>query len=101
MKRLMDKKKYPRVAVCVGKSRSFGRGVLRGIAEYQETNGPWSLFVDSFTVGAYTKDWLRNWRGDGILAYIAEDPLLTERLAHSGIPTVELFGRHPALKWPY
>lgn len=93
------RKKCPHVAVCVDQSRSYGRGVLRGIAEYVEAYGPWSLFIDPQAVGTYTQDWLKNWRGDGVLAYI-EDPILAERLRHSGIPTVELFGQRFGLGVP-
>jgi LacI family transcriptional regulator len=80
-----------RVAVCVDKSRSYGRGVLRGIAEYVETRGRWSLYLDPRASGSYGADWLRGWDGDGVLAFI-DDPALATSLRRARIPTVELFG---------
>ena len=63
---------------------------MRGIAEYVETYGPWSLFIDPLADSSYPKGRSENWRGDGILTYI-EDRARAERLRRSGIPTVELF----------
>lgn len=80
-----------RVAICVDKSRSYGRGVLRGIAEYVETHGRWSLHLDPRASGSYGPDWLRGWDGDGVLAFI-DDPALADSLRRAGIPAVELFG---------
>lgn len=80
-----------RVAVCVDKSRSYGRGVLRGIAEYVETRGRWSLYLDPRASGSYVADWLRGWDGDGVLAFI-DDPALANSLRRARIPAVELFG---------
>jgi len=81
---------YPHVALCVDQFRSHGRGVMRGIAEYVETYGPWSLFIDPLADSNYPQGRSENWRGDGILTYI-EDRSRAERLLRSGIPTVELF----------
>ena len=57
----------PQVAVCVDKSRNYGRKVLQGLADYAETVGRWSLYVDPEATGSYSVDWLENWHGDGIL----------------------------------
>jgi LacI family transcriptional regulator len=80
----------PHVAVCVDQFRSHGRGVMRGIAEYVETYGPWSLFIDPLADSHYPQGRSENWRGEGILTYI-EDAKRAERLRRNGIPTVELF----------
>lgn len=80
-----------RVAICVDKSRSYGRGVLRGIAEYVEARGRWSLYLDPRASGSYGADWLRGWDGDGVLAFI-DDPALADSLRRARIPAVELFG---------
>lgn len=89
----------PHVAVAVDRSLSYGRGVLRGIADYVETFGPWSIYLEPRSAGRYAPGWLRRWRGDGILAYI-EDPALARRFGRSGIPTVELFGHRFDLRLP-
>lgn len=80
----------PHVAVCVDQFRSHGRGVMRGIADYVETYGPWSLFIDPLADSHYPQGRSENWRGEGILTYI-EDVKRAERLRRNGIPTVELF----------
>jgi LacI family transcriptional regulator len=89
----------PQVAVCVDKARNYGRKVLQGIADYAETVGRWSLYVDPESTGTYSPDWLKNWRGDGILAYV-ESRATAKRLRASGIPAVEVFGHHLDLKLP-
>lgn len=81
----------PHVAVCVDKSRSYGRGVLRGIADYLEQVGPWSMFVDQYAVAQLDEAWLKRWRGDGILAYISNEAA-ARRLARSKIPVVDVAG---------
>ncbi len=99
MARAKTSRACPRVAVCVDKTSTYGRGVLRGIAEYVEVHGPWSLSLDHHASGHYTGDWLRHWAGDGILAYV-DTPRLAEQLRRSGIPAVELFGTRLDLELP-
>ncbi len=82
---------HPRIAVCVDRSQGYGGTILRGIAKYVETYGPWSLFIDMRFSGDYAQNWLRQWKGDGILAYV-EDMRLARNLRNSSIPTVEMFG---------
>lgn len=90
MKRRLVRKECPHVAVCVDQFRSHGRGVMRGIAKYVETYGPWSMFIDPLADSNYPKGRSENWLGEGILTYIEERPR-AERLRLSAIPTVELF----------
>jgi LacI family transcriptional regulator len=94
-----SKNRYPRVAVCVDKARSYGRGVLRGIAEYVETFGPWSFYIDPQAAGTYNQEWLRDWRGDGVLVYV-ESLEIARRLRASRIPAVEVFGHRFDLRLP-
>ena len=88
------------VAVCVDKSRGYGRGVLRGIAEYVETHGRWSLHLHPRASGKYSADWLRDWEGDGVLAFI-DDPKVATALRRAGVPAVELFGHRLDLGLPH
>ncbi len=92
-------KKSPHVAVCVDTARSHGRGVLSGIAEYVETFGPWSMFIDLQAESGFRQGRSRNWHGDGILTYI-ESSARAERLLRSRIPTVELFAYRADNKLP-
>jgi LacI family transcriptional regulator len=81
----------PHVALTVNKARSYGRGILQGVADYVEVYGPWSIFLDPYADGQLRKDWLRRWRGDGILAY-AGNQQVVQRLLRCGIPCVEIYG---------
>jgi LacI family transcriptional regulator len=89
-----------RVAVCVDKSRAYGRGVLRGIADYVEAHGRWSLYLDPRASGRYDAEWLRDWKGDGVLGFI-EDPELAAAFRRARIPAVELFGHRLDLDLPH
>jgi LacI family transcriptional regulator len=40
-------KSLPRVALLIESSRTYGRGVLRGIAKYAHIHGPWSIIPHS------------------------------------------------------
>jgi LacI family transcriptional regulator len=99
MKHVLSRLKYPHVAVCVDKSRSYGRGVMQGIADYLEIHGPWALSIDPGASGNYQEGWLKNWRGDGVIAFI-EDPAVAEDLRRAGIPAVEVFRHHVDLGLP-
>ena len=88
------------VAVCVDKSRAYGRGILRGIAEYVEAHARWSLSLNPRASGHYSADWLRGWNGDGVLAFI-DDPDLAAALSNARIPAIELFGHRLDLGLPH
>ncbi len=92
-------KPHPRVALCVDRAQGYGSTILKGIAKYVETFGPWSLFMDPKFSGDYAQSWLRHWPGDGILAYI-EDIRLARCLRQAKIPVVELFGHRFDLELP-
>ena len=64
----------PRVALLVETSRTYGRGILRGIARYAHVNGPWSLYIQERELHSGIPDWLRLWRGDGVIARIEDRP---------------------------
>jgi LacI family transcriptional regulator len=84
----------------VDKSRAYGRGVLRGIAEYVEAHGRWSLTLHPRASGRYSADWLRDWQGDGVLAFI-EDAAVAAALRRARIPAIELFGHRLDLGLPH
>jgi LacI family transcriptional regulator len=87
-----------RVALFIESSISYGRGILRGIAKYLRSHGPWSIFVEQRELGAALPGWIASWNGDGIVTR-SDDP----RLRRLGIPLVALHdrrapdGRVPAL----
>jgi LacI family transcriptional regulator len=89
---LSDPARLPRVALLIESSRTYGRGILRGIARYAHLFGPWSFFtVERDLHGGIPKE-LSNWRGDGIIARI-EDRQMAARLLQLGCPVVDVLGQ--------
>ncbi len=82
-----------RVALLIESSRAYGRGLLRGIARYARTHGPWSLFHQERKIGDDAPNWLQKWSGDGIIARI-ENPRLLGTLREMKLPCVDLRGLH-------
>src|SRR5688572_2566147 len=74
-----------RVALFIESSISYGRGILRGIAKYLRSRGPWSIFVEQRELGAALPGWIASWKGDGIITR-SDDP----RLRRLRIPRVAL-----------
>jgi len=88
----------PQVAVLVDTSRSYGRDIVRGIRRHVAEHGPWSLYLEPRDLRSRFPDWLKDWRGDGILARTADAALL-RRLIATGLPVVEM--RTTVLEHPF
>jgi LacI family transcriptional regulator len=81
----------PRVALLIESSRTYGRGILRGIARYAHVNGPWSIYAAERELHSGLPEWLRTWKGDGIIARI-EDSRMAAALVRLGHPVVDTLG---------
>ena len=79
----------PRVALVIETSTSFGRRLLCGIAAHIRENSPWSVFFGERGVFDPVPDWLKDWRGDGIITRTAS-PVIREVIAANRIPAVDL-----------
>src|SRR5207244_3176498 len=55
------------VALLIESSGSYGRGLLAGIARYNRQHGGWSTYFRPQSLSDGPPQWLRDWRGDGIL----------------------------------
>lgn len=88
----------PSVAILVDTSRSYGRDIVRGIRRYVAEHGPWSLYLEPRDLRSSFPDWLKNWRGDGILSRTVDAALLRQ-LKATKLPVVEL--RTTVLKHPF
>lgn len=77
------------VALLIETSRAYGRGLLRGISRYQRDHGPWSIYFQPRGTNDPPPAWLKNWRGDGILARIVNRRMAT-MIERTGIPAVDL-----------
>ena len=86
-----DVRRLSRVAVLIESSRNYGRGILRGIARYSHLHGPWSCFTEERELHSGIPDWLKHWKGDGIIARI-EDKRTANALLRLGHPVVDVLG---------
>jgi LacI family transcriptional regulator len=87
------------VALIVETSLAPGREILRGIARYIREHARWSTFHEPHGLEESVPGWLRNWKGDGIIARI-QNAEIAEAVAVTGIPAVDVLGvaqmgRHP------
>ena len=85
-------KRLPRVALLIESSRTYGRGILRGIAQYARVHGPWSFFTAERELHSGVPDWLAAWEGDGIIARI-EDRRMAAKLLKLGLPVIDVLGQ--------
>lgn len=81
----------PHIALLIDTSREYGRGLLRGVARYHLERGPWSIYFEPFGLSDRPPNWLRNWRGDGILARI-DNWRTAEVILSTGLPAVDVRG---------
>ena len=55
-------KPLSRVALLIESSRTYGRGVLRGIARYAHFHETWSLFSPERELHGGIPGWLKAWK---------------------------------------
>jgi len=79
------------VALLIETSREYGRGLLRGVARYNQQHGPWSIYFKPHGWGDAPPKWLTEWQGHGILARIGNRRMLNA-LKQTGLPTIDLQG---------
>jgi len=80
-----------RVALLIESSRTYGRGVLRGIARYSHLRGAWSCFIEESELYSKIPSWLGHWKGHGIIARV-EDREMAAVLTRTGLPVVDVLG---------
>ncbi len=95
------KSKHPlaRVALLIESSRGYGRGLLEGIARYRREHGAWSVFFQERRRGDPMPEWLKGWKGDGIIARV-EDLELARATEKLRIPAIDLRGLVPMKNIP-
>lgn len=79
----------PHVALIVETSTSFGRRLLRGVAQYIREHSPWSVYFTERSARDPVPSWLKNWTGDGVISR-ALSPEVVQTVVDSGIPVVDL-----------
>ncbi len=91
MPRMPRKKRLRHVAVLIESSRGYGRSLLQGVARYSREHGSWTMYFEPRALDTRPPPWLKDWRGDGILARITR-PHMVEVLAGTGLPVIDLRG---------
>lgn len=84
----MKKIERRRVALVVESSRSYGRNLLRGIAQYSRKQGNWSLLHEEMTIDASLPHWLAGAGVSGVIARV--DTLTLAPLRKLGVPIVDV-----------
>lgn len=77
------------VALLVETSNAYARGLMDGIVAYQREHELWSIYVGEQERGARPPAWLRNWKGDGIIARI-ETEAIASVVRRMNLPTVDV-----------
>ncbi|MBU6410016.1 MAG: DNA-binding transcriptional regulator [Verrucomicrobia bacterium] len=79
----------PRVALLIESSRAYGRRTLFGVARYVREHRPWSIFLQERSLGDVCPAWLKDWRGDGIIARV-ENRQIANGIQRLGMPVVDV-----------
>jgi LacI family transcriptional regulator, galactose operon repressor len=82
--------KVPRVALLIETSRSYGRDLLVGIAQYVRSHGPWSIEFQEGDTTERSPDWFKNWDGDGIIARVKTHEV-AKTVLKKNLPTIDLY----------
>ena len=78
----------PRVALLIGTSRSYERGLVRGIAKYSALNGPWDFYRDMPSVAGGRElsiRTLKDWSPQGL---IVREQKNMRAILNLGLPVV-------------
>ena len=79
------------ILLLIETSRAYGRGLIEGISKYATEQGNWSIHFEDRSLHDPLPYWLKNWKGDGIVARTATTAQ-RQSILKSRIPYVELFG---------
>lgn len=77
-----------KVALLVESSRSYGRSLLRGIAEFARTRSNWSLLHQEMTIDCLLPDWVQAMAIDGVIARV--DTRTIDPIRQLGVPCVDV-----------
>lgn len=88
----MNQQGTKQVAILIETGRSYPRSILTGVRRFLAENGPWATFVESYAPGEGMPEWLKSWKGDGILVqtFPSHD---SQSLLDVAVPKVELRSR--------
>jgi LacI family transcriptional regulator len=79
------------VAVLIDFSRSYGRGLLSGVAKFVREHHEWSVQCEEWRWADAIPDWFRHWQGDGVIAWV-ETPELAQVVHSLNMPVLDVRG---------
>ena len=88
------------VALFVETSRAYGRGLIDGVARYNNEHAGWSIHFQPYALEDPLPPWLKNWHGNGIIARI-DNLRAAEAVLAAGAPVVDLRGTMSKLNLPF
>lgn len=89
----------PRIALRIGAWNEYGRGIIEGIWQYAEQNGPWFLEMQPSEPDE-SVEIPRGFAGDGVIASVQTRRLAT-KLEALGVPVVNVSGsRRGGVEFP-
>jgi len=87
------------VALLIDSSRAYGRGLLLGVAKFLREHRAWTVQTEERRWSDATPAWLRNWKGDGVIAWV-EGSKLARLIRRLGVPAVDVRGSSPDCDLP-
>src|ERR1035438_8412198 len=78
-----------RVALLIEATNAYARGLLHGVARFNHEHARWTIDFEPHGLGEPLPKWLKTWKGDGILARVANLRIAKAVLALK-VPVVEL-----------
>jgi len=78
-----------KVALLIETSNSYGRELLQGVRDWGREQHAWSMRLSEHGRGAGLPPWLREWRGDGIIARV-DTVAIAAALRRSSVPVVDV-----------
>lgn len=97
----MTRRTTPRqIALLIETSNAYARGLLRGVRAYAQEHGRWSTYLVEHGRGDPPPRWIRDWKGDGIIARI-ENQKIARAIKATGLSVVDVSAARliPAAPW--
>lgn len=88
-----------KVALLIETSNTYARDVLHGIRAWQREHGGWTLRLSEQGRGDGVPEWLRDWRGDGVIARV-ENARIARALRRKLLPVVDVSAALPKPVFP-
>ena len=93
------KQKRKAVALLIETSNAYSRELLHGIHDWMRLHRDWAVYLSEHGRGAVPASWLKNWKGDGIVARI-ETSAIDRAVRATGLPVVNVSATEVGMGFP-